>query len=938
MNMKNYRTILLAALVAFPLAAACNKENAESGVNPGDETNLVPLTLSASGETDAEEVEAAPKVTFDDTNNARWENSDHIAVFDNTSTKKDFSLKSGTNTGTGALFEGNVAAGYSNLYTVYPYSAAASRSGDNVTINVPATQTVSSANRVDKSAIVSVGKVNLSNQSVTFKQVCGLVSFVIATDNIYKVIIEGANIAGTATVAAETGVLSSVSSASGKVTVSYSGGGNFPQGKYYAAVLPGTTAAGDFAVAFVHEDGLTERQAVSSAVTIARKGRKAAGTVTNNNPKIRHIYNKAQLDAWGEGMADDEQYFTVYLEADINYGSDTWNHTNTRFNGNFKGQGYKIYNIIVESATKTGFINELWGDVSDIFFGSSNGTSWDGVSRITHKGNEGAIEYVGLFSSIMASGTDVVNVVNFAPVSVPSGYSTRAFLGGLTGFIASGKTPTLTNSKNYGDITNNSAFTDNPAQIGGIVGQCLGAPTASGLKNYGNLAINTGASYIIGGLFGGLNPGASLSNSENHGSITIANSGSAEPHVGGCVGVVYDATISGCHNYGAVTTNRAAVTYFGGIVGRLMSGTVSVSNCTNHSGADLTVASTASSRVVLGGVVGACLNGKDNAMTVTIQDCKNEAAITNEGASSEIGGIAGMLDSEYADASHTFRLVNCENTGAVTNAAADVSFNSLGRELRIGGIIGSSDADQGLLNIIVRSCTNRGDVTTAGALTSGKAVRIGGISGLAWYDALIDKCKNFGDVKCTAAGTDGSANMNMGGIVGFFEARTSSRYQRITECVNTGEVSSVRNVGTQYIGGILGSVNNAGGYSNYGLVDGSKNYGAISATRQTNTMVGGVCGYAKHTVSNCSNFGNVSGGAWNGAILGDGNASAVVTTGIKVGLGVNVTGAANAGTKYSNGKTTYSYGGSSSAEKKWFSGWSDAAITVTVVDQETYSE
>ena len=91
--MKNYRTILLAALVAFPLAAACNKENAESGVNPGDETNLVPLTLSASGETDAEEGEATPKVTFDDTNNARWENSDHIAVFDNTSTKKDFSLK-----------------------------------------------------------------------------------------------------------------------------------------------------------------------------------------------------------------------------------------------------------------------------------------------------------------------------------------------------------------------------------------------------------------------------------------------------------------------------------------------------------------------------------------------------------------------------------------------------------------------------------------------------------------------------------------------------------------------------------------------------------------------------------------------------------------------------------------------------------------------------
>jgi len=177
----------------------------------------------------------------------------------------------------------------------------------------------------------------------------------------------------------------------------------------------------------------------------------------------------------------------------------------------------------------------------------------------------------------------------------------------------------------------------------------------------------------------------------------------------------------------------------------------------------------------------------------------------------------------------------------------------------------------------------------------------------------------------------------MGGIVGFFEARTSSRYEKITECVNTGEISSIRNVGTQYIGGILGSVNNAGGYSNYGLVDGSKNYGAVSATRTVNTMVGGVCGYAKHTVSNCSNFGSVSGGAWNGAVLGDGNSSAVVTTGIKVGNGVNVTGAANANTKYSNGNTTYSFTTTMTNEKRWFSGWSDAAITVTVVGQETYS-
>jgi len=927
------RLYFFAAIAALSCTLSCNKETPDPETVSGDDATVA-ISFSATGEEQTESAKAF--LDFTKTENVRWSDSDRIAVFDGTA-KRNFSIKSGTNTGASAVFEGEVSSSYTQLYTVSPYSAANSLSGSNVSVTVPSVQTVSSSATIDPAALVSVGRV--ASHAVEFKQVCGLISFVVNSDDIFKVIITGTNIAGTATVATTTGVISSVTSGANRIEIGYSGGGNFAQGKYYAAVLPGTTEEGEFSVAFVHTDGVTHYRSVPSAVTIARKEGKAAGTVTVENPKARHIYNKAQLDAWGEGLADDEQYFTVYLESDIDYQSGTWSHSNTHFNGNFIGQNHKIYNIIIESDTKTGFIYELWGKVRDVVFGSSNGTSYDGVSRITHKGNAGTIEYVGLFSSIMASSTVVSNVKTFIPVSVPAGsYSTRAFLGGLAGFIASGKTPQISNCETYGDITNNSTFTENPAQIGGVVGQCLGAPTVSGVKNYGNLNINTGASYIIGGLFGGLDDGASLSNSENHGNITIANDGSGQPHVGGCVGVVYNATLSNCHNYGAVTTNRNAVTYLGGIAGRLMSGTISLTNCTNHTGADLTVASSASSRVVLGGIAGACLNGKDNAMTVTIQDCKNEADITNNGAASEIAGIVGMLDSEYSGAAHTFTVQNCENTGDVTNAAADVAFNSLGRELRIGGIIGSSDADTGLLNIIIRSCINRGDVMTAGALSSGKAVRIGGISGLAWYDSQIDQCRNFGNVGCNAAGSDGAASMNMGGIVGFFEARTSSRYQRVTDCVNTGEVSSIRNVGTQYIGGILGSVNNGSAYSNYGLVDGSKNYGAVSATRQTNTMVGGVCGYAKHTVSNCSDFGNVTGGTWNGAVLGDGNGSAVVTTGIKVGLGVNVTGAANAGTKYTGGKSTYSYGTSSSAEKKWFSGWSDAPITVTVVDQESYSE
>ena len=929
--MKKFRIALLLLLIVT--ISSCRQE--EMVDNTVNNTERVSVSFSATGETDSSAQEK-PKVTLDFslTPNVRWSDDDLVAVFDGTK-KNEFSIDPGTNTGASATFSGDVTAGYSTLYAVYPYSAANSLAGSSLSVTVPSMQTVSSTAKADPAALVSVGQVSAG--AIVFKQVCGLLKFEINSAGISQVVLKGTNLAGTATVNAS-GVLSSVSSGENTIVIS-SSEGTFANGTYYAAVLPGTTAAEVFTVSFVESSGVAHSRTASKAVSVVRKEGRSIGALDGSYTASRHIVNKAQLFAWGVAMEGDEQNMPVYLDADIDCGGDTWSYTGTEFNGRFFGQNHKIYNLVVETTSQTGLIYTMDGILKDFVFGSSDGISWDNTSRITHTGTSGSIEYVGLVCRLTGNGT-MENVKNFAKVEVPSSSNSRAYVGGLVGVVPDSATgATMADCKNYGSVSNASTWAGAETRMGGIVGQCDGALTASGIENHGAITVNNAKITFVGGLCGDLGGGSSVSGSSNYGTITFLDSGTTLTYLGGCFGSVRGnptTTISDCHNHAAITATRNAQHRFGGILGFFQSGTITVTDCINHTGADLSVASTVSARAVLGGIGGACLNGSSSSMTVTIQDCQNAAAITNDGASSEIGGIVGMLDSEYSGAAHTFRVTNCENTGAVTNAAADVSFNSLGRELRIGGIIGSSDADSGLLSIVISSCINRGTVSTAGALSSGKAVRIGGISGLAWYDALVDNCKNFGNVTCNAAGSDGGATMNMGGIVGFFEARTSTRYQRITDCVNTGEISSVRNVGTQYIGGILGSVNNAAGYSNYGTVDGSENYGTVSATRQTNTMVGGICGYAKHTVSNCSDFGNVTGGAWNGAILGDGNSSAVVTTGIKVGNGVSVTGAANAGTKYSGGNTTYSYGTSSSAEKKWFSGWSDAAITVTVVGQESY--
>ena len=118
--MKSRIVLYLLAVAVIQLAASCDSNKLEVDISPVDAEG-VELSLSASAEDDT-------KVTFTEDYNARWENTDHIAVFDGTA-KRDFTIKSGTNTGTSALFSGTVAGSYSNLYTVYPYAAAGSLSG-----------------------------------------------------------------------------------------------------------------------------------------------------------------------------------------------------------------------------------------------------------------------------------------------------------------------------------------------------------------------------------------------------------------------------------------------------------------------------------------------------------------------------------------------------------------------------------------------------------------------------------------------------------------------------------------------------------------------------------------------------------------------------------------------------------------------------------------
>jgi hypothetical protein len=188
----------------------------------------------------------------------------------------------------------------------------------------------------------------------------------------------------------------------------------------------------------------------------------------------------------------------------------------------------------------------------------------------------------------------------------------------------------------------------------------------------------------------------------------------------------------------------------------------------------------------------------------TIENCINEATITNSETSGEcLGGICGRNEGGT--------ISGCTNRGSVTSP-----------DMYVGGICGCNSSNGTDSVGTVENCTNSGTVTGLAA--------VGGICGSSDRVSNITNCYNTGDV--TSTGTDG----NVGGICGYLGSGA------LSDCGNTGAVS-----GTIQVGGIAGL--------NGGTVTNAYNTGAVSGTIQ----VGGIAGLNGGTVTNAYNTGAVSG-------------------------------------------------------------------------------
>ena len=857
------RTKYYLLMLALIVTASCERESVTD--EAGQAVRLAPLSFSAVGESSESKV----TLDFGRARHIQWADDDKVAIFDGTA-KHMFGIVPGSNEGSTAIFAGEVTEGASTLSAVYPYDAGESLSGSLLSVRVNTEQFASASSPADPSALVSVGRV--IDQKAEFKQVCALLKVVLSeSGKVARIVARGNNLAGTVNVNPD-GSISDVTSSSSMVSLGYEGGSTFPAGTYYLAVLPGSTGPGSFSIELVSGSGATSRKTAKGAVTFKRGNVLNAGNVDSEASFGRFITTREQLFEWGANMGL-ESGVTVYIGADIDCESIPWPYNTDTFDGILEGNGHKIYNLVVNSETEACFIRMMTGTVRNLTIGSSDGSTWDGVSSFTidcPSPEDGSISYAAPIHQLDFKGV-LDNVVNFAKIEVSSSTTAATRIGGIAGQIGQAASVTLTGVKNYGSVSNNASTAADICYVAGIVGKVNGKLNASGLENRGIITNLNPKTQAIGGLFADLSTGSRLASSANYGSILNAYATSGgNAYVGGITGQIRGALLSECENHGTITFRQDRTGFVGGIAGLLESSTVSFEDCINQAGGDITVEST--KRSYVGGITGGTRSA--NVEGVTISGCKNHASVTNVKGASDVGGIAGQIWTSNSSAI-SIVISNCENTGVISSVCAENEGGNT-NNLNLGGIFGQLDPDANSIHT-VSSCRNSGTISASGALSQDRWVALGGIGGVAGKALTVKDCENTGSV--TFSGTTGAIKQALyaGGIMGNFSTSTASRYITIDSCINRGEVTSDRGSKANYVGGIAGQTNTSG----FGSVKDCVNYAGLSVTSDiTASRIGGVVGKNHCQASGNCNYGSVSdgtglsgAGACSGAIAGENSSS-----------------------------------------------------------------
>lgn len=774
------KKIFAAALAALFMTAfnACTKEETPAAPEvPGTDETLVEMTFTAvqaAGESatwpDAEPAQAAVKSTFDGTQ-IGWETDDLVAIYDGTA-KRQFTVESVEN-GVATL-KGMVSPDAKEFYAVFPYSAAGdalpTQEGQ-ISLNLPAVQTLAEGKNFDEDAFVTVGKVEDGN--VVLKNAVSVIKLNIP-EGVSSVRLQGFaydNISG--------GVYASSDAVAGEGEVSSitlkPSDASFVAGEHYIALLPTRFTAG-FKVIYSKEGAMAVVKTTSPVDFPIKGGFDITASTVDLTWLANPIMTETDLRAYFANQ-DDYAGETAKLGQDITLTS-AW--TPVTLTGIFDGQNHTISGVNVSAKGNVGFFSKVQSGAS--------------VKNLTIEGTINAINpsseaksYVGFAG--LVSGT-VRNCINKANITLAADVQWQALVGGIAGNVLSGGT--LHGCTNKGNITTTGTAGTQSWFIGGIAGY-IGDPSGAGWTNNnagGTLTscINEGAlnidnAYVesIGGVVG-MFRGGSLTGCESNGSFVIGAT-KADSRLGGIAGYIQNRsgkklTMSGCTNNATINLTSAATTLssIGGIVGMAhhQEFETEVSGCYNKG--QISVSSTGNINV--GGVV--ATYGASQTAPFRFYDCHNQAPVSCVNLESTtafldvttyIGGVAGATGM-------VTKFESCSNSGAISS-------NRLSKNY-VGGIVGYSNG-----TTTVSSSTNSGAVTANPSKSVVTADYVGGIVGYTTGTMTMTGNTNSatGTVSIVAQSSDGYRSA-AGGVIGFTDAASHTltgninRANVLTDCPN----------------------------------------------------------------------------------------------------------------------------------------------------------
>ena len=793
--MKKIFGYILAASAVFA-AASCTRQLE----GPATDQELVPMTITVNGE-------MTKTLVGEDGKTINWCEDDVIAIFDGVA-KREFTVV--TADGKNATFAGEVAPGATELYAVYPYSAAVECVNGVVTASLAAEQQLDGGNVAD-GAIVAVGQV-AADASVQFKNAVGFLRVDVSYDDVTEIIVNGSDIAGSALIAA-TGEVDKVTDVASSVSLKPAGE-KFAPGSYYVTLFPGVTPAGKFSVTLVRADkGLT--MIAANEITVPRNaGFFVADTKLSETYIIKDAASLQSFLSSAYECLEDE-IATVIKDIDLTGVTLT---PADSYAGTFNGNGHSLKNWTSDNTLFTTLA--ATGTVKDLIIDKSCTLSFPSDKQY--------------FGFVVGNNAGTVSgIENYADVTIPALPTVANYYGTICG----NNTATVADCANYGDITYSGSVPTQNACYGGVVGQITGAAAvAKNLFNIGDVTatINGVAAKSVywNGVLGWLSSNAKLLDSVNQGNVTVTAHGNSQM-LTACGLVSYaGGEVSGCYNGGNIS-------YYAESAEGLADGGVQ--------------------RTGVAGIAAYMgWSGK------TVSNNHNEGEIyfragyplkyAGSGSATKYStNVAGLFGHMY-----NCGVENCTNSGKVTSVIGDIDNASsyFGTDIRqsCGGIVASSWG-------AITNCQNSGEINVKWVSSMDDASRVantkqfiaqvGGISGGDYHSGQnntdITGCVNSGNINydCDA----NASNNNVGGIAGW-PHKEGAAGKSIKNCENTGTIT-VMGLSKTRIGGISGGVI---------AEEGNINRGKIHLKGgQTSCTIGGVSGVCAgvHPIVNCENYGEI---------------------------------------------------------------------------------